>query len=80
MAEGRLLALDTPQAIKEQFGEGYKLMIEPKTDVVTPEEFAQMKEEIDDIVFKGDKAIEGMTENSDSTSKKVIYSIPFKSI
>lgn len=35
MTKGQLLTLDTPQAIKEQFGVGYKILIEPKTDVIT---------------------------------------------
>lgn len=35
MTKGQLLTLDTPQAIKEQFGVGYKILIEPKTDVIS---------------------------------------------
>jgi ATP-binding cassette subfamily A (ABC1) protein 3 len=30
MTKGQLLALDTPQNIKQQFGVGYKILIEPK--------------------------------------------------
>lgn len=30
MSKGQLLALDTPQKIKQQFGVGYKLLIEPR--------------------------------------------------
>jgi ABC-type multidrug transport system ATPase subunit len=32
MSHGKLLALDTPFNIKKQFGVGYNLAIEPKTD------------------------------------------------
>ena len=35
MTKGELLAIDTPQAIKEQFGVGYKVMIEPRTEVIS---------------------------------------------
>jgi len=35
MTKGQLLTLDTPQAIKEQFGVGYKILIEPRTDVIS---------------------------------------------
>jgi len=30
MTHGQVLALDTPNNIKKQFGVGYKLMIEPR--------------------------------------------------
>lgn len=53
MTKGQLLALDTPQNIKEQFGEGYKLMIEPKIEVITMEQFGQMKTQIDNVIFNG---------------------------
>lgn len=32
MSKGKLLALDTPFAIKKQFGVGYNLLIEPKSE------------------------------------------------
>jgi ABC-type multidrug transport system ATPase subunit len=35
MTKGQLLALDNPDRIKKQFGVGYKLLIEPKTEVVS---------------------------------------------
>lgn len=63
MTKGQLLAMDTPQNIKEQFGEGYKIMIEPKTEVITMEEFGTMKEQIDNVLFNGDNAIPGMIES-----------------
>jgi len=34
MTKGQLLALDTPERIKRQFGVGYKILIEPKTDIL----------------------------------------------
>ena len=43
MTKGQLLTLDTPQAIKEQFGVGYKILIEPKTDVISMEDFNGLK-------------------------------------
>lgn len=39
MTHGKLLALDTPYNIKQQFGVGYKLMVEPRTDVIGPNDF-----------------------------------------
>jgi len=80
MTKGQLLALDRPQQIKEQFGEGYKLLIEPKTDVISMEQFAKMKPEIDSVIFQGGHTITNMKESQDSTSKKLIYQIPFKEI
>jgi hypothetical protein len=38
-----LLALDKPQEIKEKFGVGYKIMIEPQSDVITIDTFEEMK-------------------------------------
>jgi ABC-type multidrug transport system ATPase subunit len=40
MTKGQLLTLDTPQAIKEQFGVGYKILIEPRTDVISMQDFS----------------------------------------
>ena len=42
MTHGQLLALDTPYNIKKQFGVGYKLMIEPRTDVLDLNDFQKM--------------------------------------
>lgn len=39
MTKGQLLAVDTPDQIKKQFGVGYKLLIEPKTDKITYDDF-----------------------------------------
>ena len=46
MTHGKLLALDTPHNIKKQFGVGYKLIIEPRLDVISIEYFDDMKENI----------------------------------
>ena len=35
MTKGQLLALDKPDQIKRQFGVGYKLLIEPKTEAIS---------------------------------------------
>lgn len=43
MTRGLLLALDTPAKIKQKFGVGYKLMIEPKLDKVSLKEFEDVK-------------------------------------
>jgi len=51
MTKGQLLALDTPEKIKRQFGVGYKLLIEPKTDKISSENFLALKErEINPII------------------------------
>lgn len=42
MTKGQLLALDTPQKIKKQFGVGYKILIEPLANATTQEEFVQI--------------------------------------
>ena len=34
MTKGKLLALDKPENIKKQYGVGYKLLIEPKSDLI----------------------------------------------
>jgi len=76
MTKGQLLALDTPSNIKKQFGVGYKLMIEPKTDQINLEQFISLKKNtIDEILFEY-KSLD-VIENSDSTLKKLIYQIPF---
>jgi hypothetical protein len=43
MTRGQLLALDTPNNIKKQFGVGYKLMIEPKSEQIDSKKFIDMK-------------------------------------
>ena len=51
MTKGQLLALDSPVNIKKQFGVGYKLLVEPKTSVISTEDFKQIKAaEIDPII------------------------------
>ena len=39
MTKGKLLALDKPENIKKRFGVGYKLLIEPKSDVINTQQF-----------------------------------------
>jgi ABC-type multidrug transport system ATPase subunit len=43
MTKGHLLALDKPEAIKAQFGVGYKLLIEPKTQNISSDDFLMLK-------------------------------------
>ena len=81
LTKGQLLALDKPDEIKKQFGVGYKLIIEPKTDQINPEAFAEAKmKEIDPVLFSVESQNHGVKENNDSTPKKLIYQVPFKSV
>ena len=74
MTKGQLLALDKPEAIKKQFGVGYKVIIEPKTNIISPTDFeAVKKKKIDPIVLAPTNIKRGIVENSDSTNKKIIY-------
>jgi hypothetical protein len=73
--------LDRPDEIKKQFGVGYKLIIEPKSDQINPDAFAEAKlREIDPVLFSVESQNYGVKENNDSTSKKLIYQLPFKSV
>jgi len=68
------LALDNPEQIKKQFGVGYKLLIEPKTEVIKGMDFVNLKRtEIDPILQRPEYKSKGIIENSDSTVRKVIY-------
>lgn len=78
MTKGQLLALDTPEQIKKQFGVGYKLLVEPKTENISATDFATLKlQQLDPIILSENNKDVGITENGDSTYKKVIYQIPF---
>ena len=48
MSHGKLLALDTSFNIKKQFGVGYNLYIEPKTNL---EIFARIKPQLDQLIL-----------------------------
>lgn len=51
MTKGQLLALDNPANIKKQFGVGYKLLVEPRSDQLDSEQFMEIKKnEIDPIM------------------------------
>jgi hypothetical protein len=51
MTKGKLLAIDTPSNIKNRFGVGYKLVIEPK-DQMSHEEFSKLKDDyLDPLVL-----------------------------
>ena len=45
MTKGKLLALDKPENIKKQYGVGYKLLIEPKSDLINQQQFMQIKQQ-----------------------------------
>jgi ABC-type multidrug transport system ATPase subunit len=79
MTKGQLLALDTPDRIKQQFGVGYKLLIEPKPDQISLEEFAELKANLIDGIMKSFSQYK-ITENHESTSKRLIYQIPFTNV
>ena len=52
MTKGQLLDLDTPTNIKRRFGVGYKLIIEPKTEHLSQDQFIQLKQnELNDLVL-----------------------------
>lgn len=74
LTQGYLLTLDKPDKIKLKYGVGYKLLIEPKLDFISQDEFLEKKIELDTIILN---ASLGIKENSDSTSKKLVYQIPF---
>lgn len=76
MTKGQLLALDTPSNIKKQFGVGYKLLIEPRTNLINIEQFMGLKNQTINRIIAEFKSQE-VSENSDSTSKKLIYQVPF---
>jgi len=79
MTKGQLLALDTPKNIKKQFGVGYKLMIERKTDVIDTLRFLDIKKSEIEPFFEQYKKYE-IHENSESTAKKLIYQVPFSCV
>ena len=81
MTKGQLLALDKPENIKKQFGVGYKLLIEPKSNKISPQEFLMIKNaKIDPILCAEGYKKRGIIENSDSTGKKLIYQVPFSEV
>lgn len=74
MTQGYLLTLDKPDQIKQKYGVGYKLLIEPKLDNIGLDEFYQKKIELDTLILNANV---GIKENSDSTAKKLVYQVPF---
>jgi len=74
MTHGQLLALDSPECIRRQFGVGYKLIVEPRIDLINLDEFMQIKiSEIDPYVLSDENRMADIEENDDSTIKKLIY-------
>jgi ABC-type multidrug transport system ATPase subunit len=79
MTKGKLLALDKPENIKKQFGVGYKLLIEPKSDQINHASFLSLKKlSIDPFILSQENREKGFKESSDSTSKMLVYQIPLK--
>jgi hypothetical protein len=72
MTKGQLLALDTPSNIKKQFGVGYKLLIEPRTEVMDSIQFMTMKKDEITPLLDQYRNYE-IFENAESTPKKLIY-------
>ena len=51
MTKGKLLAIDTPSNIKNRFGVGYKLIIEPN-QTTSQEDFEKLKDDyLDPLVL-----------------------------
>lgn len=75
MTKGQLLALDTPTNIKQQFGVGYKILIEPRTDQVSPDQLAQLKSSKINPIMNS-YLPQGIIENKESSSRKIIYQAP----
>ena len=64
MTKGKLLTLDTPESIKRQFGVGYKILIEPKLDAISAEDFQEMKKnQIDPIILSTQNQAKQIQEN-----------------
>lgn len=79
MTKGKLLALDTPYEIKRQFGFGYKIIVEPRNCL--SDDFMHLKENvIDPIILSPVNVHAGVTESADSTTKKLIYQMPFTEV
>jgi len=81
MTKGSILTVDKPDGIKVKFGIGYKLLIEPRPGEITKEELDQLKTSaLDEIICGGENARNGIVENQDSTSRKLIYQVPFPEV
>ena len=79
LTKGQLLALDTPDNIKRQFGVGYKLLIEPKTDKISSSEFISLRSKHIDVIIEEFKQFD-VNENHESSVKKLIFEIPFAKV
>ena len=82
MTHGQLLALDTAENIKRQFGVGYKVLLEPRRDnanALSLDEFATLFEtKIQPYMATFER--NELQLNSDSTGKKIIYQLPFNQV
>jgi len=72
MTKGQLLALDTPERIKRQFGVGYKVLVEPKTDKLSYDDFINLKKTVIDNIIETFKKYD-LIENHESSSRRAIY-------
>lgn len=57
------------------------MLIEPKTDKVSLQDFINTKtSSIDPLILSTEGLAHGLSENSDSTMKKLIYQLPLQSV
>ena len=76
MTKGKLLALDTPLNIKNNFGVGYKLIIEPNQQT-SEDRFSKLKEEyLDPTVLSQVNKDNLVKEHSESNDKKYVFQFP----
>lgn len=78
MTRGQLLAIDTPEMIKRQFGFGYKITLEPRPDEEGT--FSQKKRLIDSIMLSKEFKAIGVEESPDSDALKYVYYVPFSQL
>jgi ABC-2 type transport system ATP-binding protein len=74
MSHGKIIALDTPTALKRNFGVGYDLLIEKLSD---QDEAALPEEQINQAVLEMD-FVEGAVKKENADVHKLIYQIPFE--
>ena len=76
MNNGKLLALDTPANIKNKFGVGYKLIVEPSQQA-SQEQFQKLKsDDLDPLVLSQANQDNHVKEHPESSVKKYVYQFP----
>ena len=78
MSHGRIIGLDTPDAVKRKFGVGYNIFVEAKHQYEGQLDEDALKSIFDRVkaIFFGPDALEGVEESSDSNAKKLIIQVP----